>query len=1467
MSTGITPSKVTKEVANSSKDALQGKTFSAIASKLFGEAQTQLHSLQAALGGFLPSIPGQPAGKFQDIAIGIDGHPTVFPPSPMLPVPHVGMVFDIIAAIFAAIDMAIPPAPEPAPVPEGEEPPPEPISVTSVARAIVAMMKPSVQVNNKWIANAGTPIQHLPGIILHALPVVAPMSSSEMFMGSATVLADGAPFSFQFLPALSCNLVGIPAPFRPKKPSKPKTSLMAPTSALLNVIPAGKPVLVGGPPMIDLFALAVNLGLKGLGKLWKRVGDKFQGLIDKIKKKHPKTGKILQFSKCKMFGEPVDAATGRVYANNEDFSLPGPIPLVWERTYYSDVEMKTNLGYNWHLSCDMGLWQVDQGFFCVRLKDAREIILPPLQVGDQFHQRQDKMLWFRDEKGYGLRTEEGLTHRFATQSYKGGFRPIRFIENDLGFRIVFEYNGQGHLNRIIDSAGRNIYVETDFEGRVKAVHTQNQNETIYLIRYDYDEEGNLAHVTDANGVTKHFEYQGRLLSKLTNQSGLSFYWEYDRKDEDAKCIHTWGDDGILEYWTKYEEGKTTTTNSLGQTTTYFYDAKSLIYRITDAKKGDTYQTYNLYDELSVLTDPDGNTTKYEYDKFGNIAKLTDANQKISTFEYDDQYRLLNYSSAGGTTLEWEYDEKGRLIKRIFPNDASLDFEYDGKLLHKMIDHKGKTTQFWWDEYANLSTVEHFDGTKSHWKYDELGNLLSSTDPKSNVTRFRYDKMSNVIELYEADGNHHIFEYDDAGNIIRAKDDNREVTFTYWGLGLLKSRSENGHTVIFDYDKEEQLKTITNEKGESYRFTRDGVGDVIGEWGFDGLQRRYHRTLGGRVTRVLRPAQRWTSYHYDGVGNILTSEQYDGYTEFFTYNDDGILVEAANPTSTVQYKRDDLGRVIEESQNEHSIKSKYDDEGNRILVTSSLGASIQNSFNSDGSLSQIDTKEGWQSRFERDSLGLELARYTTGNVEVHTQRDNLGRVTLQNIQGKNVEGSRKRYFWSKGNRLDKILNEGTGQKTEFDYDVEGNLLSADYNGVETIYKMPDAIGNLFKSATRSDRKYNKGGKLVEDETYFYEYDEEGNLQYKTARKAAKPKVVRSLLAEDHERAVKEAPSSLQRWTYHWYGNGMLKGVVKPSGEHISFEYDALGRRTAKINHTAKSMYRYVWDGNVILHEWKYGLSERPSLSVNEKGELSSEQPEPTENIVTWVYEEGSFVPSAKLVGKEKYSIISNYLGTPESAYDSQGNKVWEREIDIYGTVKKGDSIFVPFLYQGQYFDSETDLAYNRFRYYSPETGTYISQDPISLLGGDRFYAYVHNTNKCVDVFGLYNGEGVRDLDAYNSFHNHQLANNEFLLKDTEHFSKANESLHNKFQNHPEFAAKMEAKYPGITKHVAPTRRGTHRGTAPKGTTWHHATSSQAGGKRGILQLVDMSDHAKYHKIYHPEDIGGRNEWGGGTSCRK
>ena len=61
---------------------------------------------------------------------------------------------------------------------------------------------------------------------------------------------------------------------------------------------------------------------------------------------------------------------------------------------------------------------------------------------------------------------------------------------------------------------------------------------------------------------------------------------------------------------------------------------------------------------------------------------------------------------------------------------------------------------------------------------------------------------------------------------------------------------------------------------------------------------------------------------------------------------------------------------------------------------------------------------------------------------------------------------------------------------------------------------------------------------------------------------------------------------------------------------------------------------------------------------------------------------------------------------------------------------------PFRYQGQYEDEETGLYYNRFRYYDPNTGGYISHDPIGLAGNNpTLYWYVSDTNMWVDILGL------------------------------------------------------------------------------------------------------------------------------------
>jgi RHS repeat-associated protein len=137
-------------------------------------------------------------------------------------------------------------------------------------------------------------------------------------------------------------------------------------------------------------------------------------------------------------------------------------------------------------------------------------------------------------------------------------------------------------------------------------------------------------------------------------------------------------------------------------------------------------------------------------------------------------------------------------------------------------------------------------------------------------------------------------------------------------------------------------------------------------------------------------------------------------------------------------------------------------------------------------------------------------------------------------------------------------------------------------------------------------------------------------------------------------------------------------------------------------------------------------------------------EPVENITTWVFEEGSFRPAAKLTKDKKYSIVTDYLGTPAQMYDEKGQVVWETHLDIYGKVRTfaGRSLSdCPFRYQGQYQDAETGLYYNRFRYYDPSIGAYLSQDPIGPLGGSKLYSYVCDPNIWIDEFGLCSKAGT------------------------------------------------------------------------------------------------------------------------------
>ena len=114
---------------------------------------------------------------------------------------------------------------------------------------------------------------------------------------------------------------------------------------------------------------------------------------------------------------------------------------------------------------------------------------------------------------------------------------------------------------------------------------------------------------------------------------------------------------------------------------------------------------------------------------------------------------------------------------------------------------------------------------------------------------------------------------------------------------------------------------------------------------------------------------------------------------------------------------------------------------------------------------------------------------------------------------------------------------------------------------------------------------------------------------------------------------------------------LREVVRPDGQPVTFTYDALGRRISKTFQGITT--RWLWDGNAPLHEWR----EDVTAPLPDKNE-----------ITTWVFDEGTFRPAAKLVGDKAYSIITDYLGTPAEMYDAEGIRTWQAEFDIYGKIR-------------------------------------------------------------------------------------------------------------------------------------------------------------------------------------------------------
>ncbi|WP_276528074.1 RHS repeat domain-containing protein, partial [Pectobacterium aquaticum] len=137
-----------------------------------------------------------------------------------------------------------------------------------------------------------------------------------------------------------------------------------------------------------------------------------------------------------------------------------------------------------------------------------------------------------------------------------------------------------------------------------------------------------------------------------------------------------------------------------------------------------------------------------------------------------------------------------------------------------------------------------------------------------------------------------------------------------------------------------------------------------------------------------------------------------------------------------------------------------------------------------------------------------------------------------------------------------------------------------------------------------------------------------------------------------------------------------------------------------------------------------------------------------------YEPGSFRPLAQVEAQgdstQLHYIVTDLTGTARELCSEEGEIRWRGEQGLWGAHREerrpiplrrylGDAaneeVYCELRYQGQLYDAETGLYYNRHRYYDAESGQYLSPDPIGLRGGIRPQAYVHNPLEWVDPFGL------------------------------------------------------------------------------------------------------------------------------------
>lgn len=1053
-----------------------------------------------------------------------------------------------------------------------------------------------------------------------------------------------------------------------------------------------------------------------------------------------------------LVGNPVDTTTGRKVLKPEDeidFILPGYLPIVWSRFYASNLTYNSILGQGWLLPWEQYFYK-ENNILYYSDNQGRLIDLEPVKEGEKVYICSEQFFLICTEGNhYAIQMLDGQFYYFGEIPENGEKAYLQRIENKLGHYIQFSYEDD-LLTDITATGGHRLHLHYRHPQAklTEVVRVVDDKAVETMLQYRYNNAGQLIAVINRNGdTTRLFDYKEGLMTR--HQNGLGFISEYRWQTiaEQPRVVEHWTNDGEhYDFYYDLQNRETVVTDALKRQARFGYDQH---HQLTYCQEfgGDEYHlTYDENGNLSSYQLPNNNKLTFNYDKYSRLIEETDPLGRKVSYQYHhetNQQKKIIYPD--GSAWQAEYDDKDCLVLQIDPlQNTTYYYNTEDGVPYAIVDPQQKRNTILWNHFAQVERYTDCSNKVTQYSYNQHLNLASITNALGETIQLERKPQGEITKLIHADGITETFTYNAMGQLLSHADGKGQTTYLSRNpRGLLTKRFDpKDQTIIYQYDTVQRLIALLNENNEAYRFTYDNSDRLIQETRIDQINRNFEYDEAGYLSKLtesgvnkeLKTTSRATYLKRDKVGRLIAKTTEDAsYSYHYDLLDKLIKLER-KPTNKgkelgiteeiLTFAYDIKGRLIQEQTPQGELNYLYDELDNLIALTLPNNRQINHQYYGSGHLHQISLDHLVISDFERDDLHREILR-TQGNLTSRFGYDAQGRkhwqyasqkplaeLTTLNKQQLPIDRQLKsrennifrQYQYDAAGELSALLDKARG-KTEYSYAQNGQLKTViTPNNQE--YFSSDAAGNFLPSQVLSKQHFAVHNRITDYGDIHLEYDQWGNVVEKIT-----------------------GFNQYQKFNYDCE-NRLVKAQLYENNKLITesyYYYDSLGRRVKKqINNLRTQQNKqtiFLWQGLRLLQE-------------------QTEQKQ-----ITYIYEPNSYVPLARIDTEydidDIYYYHTDQIGTPLELTNQQGTIVWQANYKAWGEIEslRINEIDQSLRYQGQYFDEETELHYNTFRYYDPQVGRYITQDPIGLHGGFNLYAYAINPIAWIDPWGLCSSQQI------------------------------------------------------------------------------------------------------------------------------